>query len=215
MNPPGTEFMYAQLFRGDRCVHSHREVSSFSCRRLPMKTLYVKDRSEWRSWLEKNADRSREIFLIYHKKGSGKARIAYEDAVEEALCFGWIDGKVNKLDSRRYVQRFTPRRPASRWSALNIERVRKLIAEGKMTAAGLAVFKPERKTAPQSTELPDDLEQEFKKHADAWKNFQAFPPFYQRMTIAWVASAKREETRWKRLSQLIEYSAENQRIKFM
>jgi uncharacterized protein YdeI (YjbR/CyaY-like superfamily) len=180
-----------------------------------MKTLYVKDRSEWRSWLEKDAGSSHEIFLIYYKKNSGKPRIAYEDAVEEALCFGWIDGKVNKLDDQRYVQRFTPRRPASRWSALNIKRAKKLIAKGKMKAAGLAVFNPTRKTAPQPTQLPGDLKQEFRKHTAAWENFQRFPPFYQRMTIAWVASAKKPETRLKRLQQLVEYSTGNRRIKFM
>jgi uncharacterized protein YdeI (YjbR/CyaY-like superfamily) len=180
-----------------------------------MKTLYVKDRGEWRSWLEKNAGGFREIFLIYYKKGSGKPRVAYEDAVQEALCFGWIDGRVNKLDDQRYVQRFTPRRPASRWSALNIKRARKLIAQGKMTAAGLAVFNPARKTAVQPAVLPGDLEQKFKRHAEAWGNFQRFAPFYRRMTIAWVASAKKEETRIKRLQQLVGYSAQNRRIKFM
>ena len=180
-----------------------------------MKTLYVKTRGEWRSWLEANAGGSREIFLIYYKKNSGKPRIAYEDAVEEALCFGWIDGRTNKLDDERYVQRFTPRRPASRWSPANIKRARKLVAEGKMTEAGLAVFHPSRRTAARPTRLPRDLEQKFKNHTDAWKNFRAFPPFYQRMTIAWVANAKKEETRVRRLSQLIEYSAGNRRIKFM
>jgi len=180
-----------------------------------MKTFYAKDRREWRSWLEKNASSSREIFLIYYKKGSGKPRIAYGDAVEEALCFGWIDGKVNKLDDQRYVQRFTPRRPASRWSLLNIKRAKKVIAEGQMTAAGLAVFNPARKTVPQAAQLPIGLEQEFRKHAEAWENFQGFPPFYRRMTVAWVASAKKSETKLKRLHRLVEYSAENRRIKFI
>jgi len=180
-----------------------------------MKTLCVKDRGEWRSWLEKNAGNLTEIFLIYYKKSSGKPRIAYEHAVEEALCFGWIDGRTNRLDDERYVQRFTPRRPSSRWSAVNIRRVKKLIVEGKMTAAGLAVFKPERKTALQPRQLPGDLEAKFKEDAEAWGNFQRFPPFYRRMTIAWVASAKKEETRLKRLQQLVGYSAQNRRIKFM
>jgi uncharacterized protein YdeI (YjbR/CyaY-like superfamily) len=180
-----------------------------------MKTLYVKDKSEWRSWLEKNADGFREIFLIYHKKSSGKPRIAYEDAVQEALCFGWIDGRTNKLDDERYVQRFTPRRPASRWSALNIRRAKRLIKEGKMTAAGLAAFRPERKTTAPPKQLPRNLEHQFKKHAHAWENFQGFPPFYRRMTIAWVASAKKEETRLERLRQLVGYSARKRRIRFM
>jgi uncharacterized protein YdeI (YjbR/CyaY-like superfamily) len=112
---------------------------------------------EWRSWLEKNAGNRQEIYLIYYKKSSDKPRIANGDAVEEALCVGWIDGRVNKLDSERYVQRFTPRRPGSRWSALNIARAKKLIAAGKTRAAGLAVFDPVQKTAAQPRELPVDL----------------------------------------------------------
>jgi uncharacterized protein YdeI (YjbR/CyaY-like superfamily) len=180
-----------------------------------VKTVYVKDRGEWRSWLGKNASALREIFLIYYKKSSGKPRIAYEDAVEEALCFGWIDGRVNKLDDERYVQRFTPRRPASRWSEPNVRRAKKLIAEGRMTAAGPAVFNPARKTAAQPTQLTENLEREFRKHKNAWKKFQSFPPYYRRMTTAWVASAKKEETRLRRLQQLVESSDQERRIKFM
>lgn len=180
-----------------------------------MKTLYVKGRREWRSWLKKHGENCQEVFLIYYKKGSGQPRIAYEDAVEEALCFGWIDGRTNKLDDERYVQRFTQRRRTSRWSALNIKRAKKLIQEGKMTAAGLAEFRPERKTAVQPTELPKDLEQEFKNRAEAWGNFQRFPPFYRRMTSGWVVSGKKQETRLKRLQQLVKCSAQNRRIKFM
>ena len=180
-----------------------------------MKTLQVKNRGEWRSWLEKNACSCREVFLIFYRKSSGKPRIAYEDAVEEALCFGWIDGKVNKLDDQRYVQRFTPRRPASRWSPLNIKRAQRLIAEGKMKAAGLAVFDPARKTAPQPTQLPRDLETEFRKHAAAWEKFRGFPLSYRRMTVVWVASAKKSETRLKRLNRLVAYSADSRRIKFI
>lgn len=182
-----------------------------------MKTLYVKDRNEWRSWLEKNSKRAEEMWLVYYKKDSGKPRIAYEDAVEEALCFGWIDGKVRKLDEARYAQRFTPRNPKSNWSALNIQRARKLIHQRKMTAAGLEAFnsRETRKAAPLPTQLPRDLEEKFRKQAVAWENFNRFPPYYRRLTIAWVASAKKEETRLKRLTQLIDLSAKNKRIKFM
>lgn len=181
----------------------------------PMKTLYVKDRKQWRSWLAKNGTRAKEIWLTYPKKHSGKVRIPYEDAVEEALCFGWIDGMTGKLDGDRYVQRFTPRRPSSRWSPINIRRARKLIAAGKMTGAGMQAFRPERKTEAHPTELPSSLEGRFQKRPKAWRNFQGFPPFYRRMTIAWVASAKKEETQVKRLEKLMEFSAENERIKFM
>ncbi len=182
-----------------------------------MKTLYVKDRNEWRSWLEKNSKRVEEIWLVYYKKDSGKPRIAYEDAVAEALCFGWIDGKVKKLDEARFAQRFTPRRPKSNWSALNIKRARKLIHDGQMTAAGLEAFnaRETRKTASRPTQLPRDLEAIFRKQAVAWENFNRFPPYYRRLMIARVASAKKEETRLKRLTQLIDHSAENKRMKLM
>lgn len=182
-----------------------------------MKTLYVKDRDAWRSWLEKNSRISNEVWLLYYKKNSGKQRIAYEAAVEEALCFGWIDGKVKKIDEARFAQRFTPRKPKSRWSASNVKRAKKLIQEGKMTAAGLEAFHPHktRKTASMPTELPKHLEEKFIRQADAWENFNRFPPYYQRITIGWVAGAKKEETRLKRLDQLMDFSAENKRIKFM
>ncbi|HTA24397.1 MAG TPA: YdeI/OmpD-associated family protein [Terriglobales bacterium] len=180
-----------------------------------MKTLYVKDRKQWRAWLAKHGQQAGEIWLIYPKKHSGKVRIPYDDAVEEALCFGWIDGRTRKLDAERYVQRFTPRLPASRWSEINIRRARKLIAEGKMTATGMQTFRPERKTGTHPTELPERLKKAFQKRATAWDNFQAFPPFYRRMTVAWVASAKKEETQLKRLEKLMDFSSRNKRIKFM
>lgn len=177
--------------------------------------LEVKDRAAWRSWLEKHGPASKEVWLIYYKKTSGKPRVAYQDAVAEALCFGWIDGKLNRLDQDRFAQRFTPRRPDSRWSAVNIERARRLIEENRMTAAGMAVFHPDRRIEAGPGQMPPALLKEFKGHARAWKNFQSFPPHYQRMTVAWVASAKREETQRKRLHRLIAFSAENKRIKFM
>ena len=182
-----------------------------------MKTLYVKNRVEWRSWLRKNANGSDEVWLLYYKKESGKPRIAYDDAVEEALCFGWIDSTVRRIDEARYAQRFTPRKPQSRWSPSNIQRAKKLIAEGKMTPAGLQAFSPRvrRETPPMPTRLPKDLARQFRMQSEAWEHFQHFPPGYRRITIGWVASAKKEETRLKRLHQLIESSARNKRIKFM
>ena len=180
-----------------------------------MKTLYVRDRKQWRSWLAKNGQSEREVWLIYPKKNSSEVRIPYEHAVEEGLCFGWIDGMIKKLDEQRFIQRFTPRRPASRWSEINVKRARKLIKNGLMTAAGRAVFKPERKTDPHPTELPGILKAKLQGNKKGWKNFQRFPPYYRRMTIAWVASAKKEETQIRRLKRLIEYSARNERIKFM
>ena len=180
-----------------------------------METLYLKKRAEWRAWLQKNAKTSPGIWLIYYKKASGKPRIAYDDAVEEALCFGWIDGKIKKLDDERYAQSFTPRKATSRWSALNIKRATRMVEAGKMTAAGQAAFNPARKAEPLPTQFPAELERQFRKQKQAWENFQCFPPYYRRMTIGWVASAKKAETQQKRLRQLVEFSARNEKIKFM
>jgi uncharacterized protein YdeI (YjbR/CyaY-like superfamily) len=182
-----------------------------------MKTLYFADRGEWRAWLEKNAKTSEGVWLLYYKKNSGKRRIAYDDAVEEALCFGWIDSKIKRVDEASFAQWFTPRKPRSQWAPSNIKRVKNLIKLGKMTQAGLDAFESHqtRKTQPLPTELPRDLQERFKKQEVAWENFGQFPPSYRRMAVSWVASAKKEETRLKRLSQLVECSAANKRIKFM
>jgi uncharacterized protein YdeI (YjbR/CyaY-like superfamily) len=182
-----------------------------------VKTIYLKTRAQWRAWLEKNGASTQEIWLVYYKKDSGKPRIEYEDAVQEALCFGWIDGMEKKVDEERFAQRFTPRKPNSQWADSNIARMRKLIAEGRMTPAGLAVFQgyEARKVEPKPTELPKELETKFRRAKEAWENFQNFPPYYRRMTIGWVGSAKKEETRLKRLEQLIETSAKNERIRYM
>ena len=181
----------------------------------PNEAIYLKTRSEWRIWLEQNGSREKEVWLIYYKKHSGKPSITYEDAVQEALCFGWIDGIIKRLDEDRYAQKFTPRKPTSRWSALNIKRVQKLIDAGLMNTSGLKVFHPERKIETKPTELPKELEAAFRKNKAAWKNFENFPPYYRRMTVSWVASGKKDETRRKRLNQLITMSAQNKQIKFM
>jgi len=180
-----------------------------------MKTLYVEDRHKWRAWLQANSEREKETWLIYYKKGSGQPRIAYDDAVEEAICFGWIDGKIKKLDAARFAQLFTPRNANSKWSSTNIARAQKMICEGRMTAAGLKVFNPRNQTPSLPTRLPGSLADGFRKQQAAWDNFQRFPPSYQRMTIGWVASAKKAETQLRRLRQLIAESAANKRIKFM
>jgi len=182
-----------------------------------MQTVYAKDRREWRAWLQKNHDKLSEIWLVYYKKNSGQPRVPYEDAVEEALCFGWIDGKIKKIDEACYAQRFTPRTSRSPWNKANIQRAERLIADGKMMPAGLAAFKSEqrRETPVLPTQMPKELEARFRKQLTAWKNYEKFPPYYRKMTAGWVASAKKEETRHARLDKLIEFSARNERIKFM
>ena len=182
-----------------------------------MKTVYCKSRPEWRAWLEKNGATESEIWLIYYKKDSGKPRVEYEEAVQEALCFGWIDGVEKGLDEQRFMQRFTPRKPDSKWSDSNIARMKTLIASGVMTPAGLAVFTGHeaRRVEAKPTELPAELEKKFRNVKRAWSNFQDFPPGYRRMTIGWVASAKKEETRLKRLQELIAASARNEKLEFI
>lgn len=180
-----------------------------------MKMLRLEKRSEWRAWLEANAERAAEVWLMYYKKHSGRSSLTYVDAVEEAICFGWIDGKIRKLDDERFAQRFTPRNPKSRWARSNIERARRMIREGKMTPAGLKVFNPGNPMPPLPTKLPAALEEQFNKHKTARENFSRFPPSYRRITVGWIASAKKQETQLRRLSQLIAHSASNKRIKFM
>ena len=180
-----------------------------------MKTLSVDDRTQWRAWLEAHSQQAAEIWLVYYNQDSGRRSITYEASVEEAICFGWIDGKIKNLDQARFARLFTPRKPNSKWSRLNIESAQRMISEGKMTPAGSKVFNPHNQTPALPIKLPAALEEQFRKHDTAWDNFKRFPPSYQRMTTGWVASAKQEATRLRRLQQLIAESAANQRIKFM
>jgi uncharacterized protein YdeI (YjbR/CyaY-like superfamily) len=182
-----------------------------------METVFAKNRAEWRSWLRKNSARTQAIWLVFYKKASGKPTVSYDHAVEEALCFGWIDGMIKRLDEECYAQRFTPRKPSSPWSKSNILRVERLIGEGKMMPAGLRAYNSDdrREAQPMPTELPKELEVQFRKQRAAWANYEKFPPGYRRMTAGWVASAKKEDTRVKRLEKLMEYSARNERLAFM
>jgi uncharacterized protein YdeI (YjbR/CyaY-like superfamily) len=182
-----------------------------------MDTVFAKDRDEWRRWLAKNSARREEIWLVFYKKASGKQTVSYDHAVEEALCFGWVDGLKKKVDEECYAFRFTPRKAKSAWSKSNLERVERLIAAGKMMPAGLKAYRSgdRREVPPMPAEMPMALEERFRKQRVAWANFEKFPPGYRRMTAGWVASAKKEETQIKRLEKLIEFSARNERIEFM
>ena len=182
-----------------------------------METVFARDRAEWRRWLAKNFARSEEIWLVFYKKASGKQTVTYEHAVEEALCFGWIDGMKKKVDEECYAFRFTPRKAKSAWSKSNLLRVERLIADGRMQPPGLKAYhsSDRREVAPQVPVMPKSLEGKFRKEHAAWANYEKFPPGYRRVTAGWVGSAKKEETQLKRLEKLIEYSARNERIEFM
>jgi uncharacterized protein YdeI (YjbR/CyaY-like superfamily) len=177
------------------------------------------NREEWRKWLEINHNRSEGIWMVYYKKHSSKESVSYNDAVEEALCFGWIDSLVKTLDNEKYKQKYTPRRKNSVWSKINKERIEKMINEGKMTSFGMKKVKEaklngewekayEMRTKP---ELPQDLKIELQKNEDAWQNFQNFAQSYQSTYIYWLNSAKRPETREKRIKQIIKHAHENQK----
>lgn len=152
-------------------------------------TLEVNDRAGWRQWLSENHAEAKEIWLVYYTKSSGKPSIAYLHAVEEALCFGWIDGIAKKLDAERQVQRFTPRRPKSHWTELNKERARRLIAAGLMTEAGHAKL-PD--LSIESFQIAADILEALQSDAQVWANFQAFPPHYQRIRVSAIEEMRRQ-----------------------
>jgi uncharacterized protein YdeI (YjbR/CyaY-like superfamily) len=177
--------------------------------------LVFKDRDSWKRWLERHGSEAKGAWIVSYRKISGKTCLTYEDALAEAICHGWIDGKIKKIDDLQFARRFTPRNPKSHWSKINIARARKLIREGRMTAAGMAAFRPDRVLEIRPTEFPAPLEQVFRKNKRAWTNYQSSPPSYRRLTALWVASAKKEDTQRKRLDQLIATSQKGDRIKFM
>lgn len=181
------------------------------------KTLYLKNRKEWRSWLEKNHDKEKEIWLIYYKKHTNKPRIPYEDAVEEALCFGWIDSTVKKINKEKYAQRFTPRNKNSIWSELNKKRVKKMIKQGKMTKIGLVKFKNLSNKNQKNLELtdsliiPKDLKSALQKNKIAWKNFQALAPSYKKLYIYSILTTKQASTRKRRIEKAIQSAKQNKK----
>lgn len=184
-----------------------------------MKVTYFKSASDFRQWLEANHPSVRELWVGFFKKASGKSGITYAEAVDEALCFGWIDGLKKRVDELSYTHRFTPRKPKSNWSRINIQHAGRLKSAGRMTTAGLKAFagRDPKKSGVYSFEnAPRELtptdEQRFKADRAAWKFFQQQPPGYRRIAIWWVVSAKKDETRLRRLSRLIEDSGNARRL---
>jgi uncharacterized protein YdeI (YjbR/CyaY-like superfamily) len=176
--------------------------------------IYFKDRMEWRKWLRENHSTSDEVWVRYYKKPSGKVSVKYSEAVEEALCYGWIDGKIKRINDDYYIQRFTQRRPTSRWSQYNIDRVNKLIEQGQMTPAGLKAYqrlleRPELGyTNRRDGELtiPEDLMDSFRKNPTAYSNFMKFSQSGRRIYIEWLNNSKKKETRLRRILKIIDNS---------
>jgi uncharacterized protein YdeI (YjbR/CyaY-like superfamily) len=185
-----------------------------------VETLFFETPADFRAWLTKNHTSATEIGVVFHKKDSGKPSMTWSDAVDQALCFGWIDSIARRIDDTSRVQRFTPRKPKSNWSAVNIKKVAELTAQGLMAPAGLAAFarREEARSSVYSYEnrhlaaLDAEREAKFKARKKAWTFFAKQPPAYRQTAIYWVMNAKREETRSKRLARLIEVSAAGRRL---
>jgi uncharacterized protein YdeI (YjbR/CyaY-like superfamily) len=174
------------------------------------RTLYITNRKAWRAWLTKNHAREKEIWLIYYKKHTGKPRIPYDDAVEEALCYGWIDSIIKRVDDERTAQRFSPRRPKSFLSETNKERVRRLIKARKMTRFGLEKI---RSHLDQKFVAGKDIMAALQNDAITWKNFQTFPESYQRIRIGWIdASRHRSAIFQQRLRYFLKMTAQNRKF---
>jgi len=176
------------------------------------KTLQVITPAEWRTWLKRNYKTEEEIWLVYYKKTSGKPRIEYNDAVEEALCFGWIDSTVRKLDEERFAQRFSPRKPKSGYSQANKERLERLVAEGRVMKDVLASLGD---ISAGQFEIPKDIIKAIKDNREAWKNFQNFSETYKRIRIAFIDGARnRPQEFQKRLNYFIKMTEKNKQFGF-
>lgn len=181
-----------------------------------LETVYASDRQGWRQWLEQNHRTSPGIWLIYYKVKSGKPSIQYSEAVKEALCFGWIDSKVKSLDEDRYQQVFTPRKPKSVWSQLNKQYIEELIQQGQMTPAGLEKINAATQDGSwtsldeiEALTLPLDLRQALEANNTAKQNFTALSRSTKKNILYWISSAKRPETRLKRIEQAVSSVAQN------
>ena len=184
-----------------------------------MKPIFFATPVKWRAWLEKNHDSKSEVLVGFHRKSSGLPTMTWSEAVDQALCFGWIDGVRRSIDETSYYNRFTPRRPNSNWSAVNIKKVEQLTKQGLMHPAGVAAFERRSKERSKSysyeranAKLNASYEKRFRARKGAWAFWESQPPGYRRTATWWVVSAKREETRERRLATLIEDSAKGRRI---
>ena len=182
----------------------------------------IRNRRDWRNWLEKNHASSSGIWVVFFKDHTGVKSLSYQESLDEALCFGWIDGLRKSLGKDAYAIRFSPRRTDSIWSNVNTRRIAELMAAGRVRAAGHAAFKrrdPKRSgiyaMEARSAAFDAPTGKAFRRHRAAWKFFTAQPPGYRRIVTHWVMSAKRDETRRKRLDELVAVSARGERVAFM
>jgi uncharacterized protein YdeI (YjbR/CyaY-like superfamily) len=182
-------------------------------------TLQVRSRAAWRKWLERHHESKTEIWLVLYKKRVKQPKLAYEDAVEEALCFGWIDGILKRIDDEKHVLRFSPRRPNSVWSDPNRRRVQRLIREGQMAEAGLRAVQAGKRSGKWqqgsqrelSATVPEDLQQALDRNQKASQGFSKLAPSHRRQYVAWILDAKRADTRRRRVRETVRRVAQGRR----
>jgi uncharacterized protein YdeI (YjbR/CyaY-like superfamily) len=190
---------------------------------VDLKLLYVPTRARWRAWLARHHAKHTHVWLVFYKRHTAKPRVEYADAVEEALCFGWIDSIVRRLDEDRYAQKFTPRSNKSQWSALNRQRFARLVKKKLVTKAGFAKgphTSPRRvpesnRPGPSSRvwdRVPPYVLRRVKKNEGAWRFFQTLAPSYRRLYVGWIHSARREETRLRRLEVAVKLLAQGRKL---
>lgn len=180
----------------------------------------MRGRRDWRVWLERNHDVVTEVWLVFYKKHTGKACISYDAAVEEALCFGWVDSIIKRIDEGKFVRKFTPRKAGSRWSESNKERAKRMMREGRMTESGLAQIREAKKSGQwfakalpkRELEVPQFVKDALAANPIARRNFDNLAKSYRRHYIGWVVSAKREETRKRRLVEVIGRLEKNEKL---
>lgn len=182
-----------------------------------MKTFRAGKREAWRAWLAKNHASEREVWVVFPKKHTGEKCMSYEDSAEEALCYGWIDSLIKRMDDDTYARKFTPRTDNANWSAVNRRRVAKCIKEGRMTEFGMTKihFNNPPKGPPKIPKVipvPPFMEKALRANPPAWKNFNALPPSHRRSYTGWITFAKQEETRKRRLDEAIRMLMKNERL---
>ncbi len=183
--------------------------------RRAITTLHVRTRRQWRRWLEGHHDSESEVWLIFGKRGSGVRSVYYEDAIEEALCYGWIDSIVRRIDESCYARKFAPRRADSKWSTANRRRYANLAARGLLAAPGLKRAPTSRSgDAPQASaeEPPSYIERGLRANARAWRTYRQLAPSHRRAYVGWIDSAKREETRERRLREAVRLLAAGKKL---
>jgi len=182
--------------------------------------LYMTNRDEWREWLQNNYDARAEVWLIFFKKQTGKPSISYDDAVEEALCFGWIDSIIKRIDEDKFARKFTRRKSKSKWSNVNKERARKMIREGRMREPGLSQVREAKESGewfstvsrPKELEVPEFMKEALASNEKASRNFDNMAKSYKELYVRWIMAGKRDETRKRRLAEAIELLERNEKL---